>query len=69
MIKALGAVAPALVCRDVYYGGAKHLLPVLELLLPGIDLVSSCNIACRLRAEIMSAERSIQDCKQNLVYL
>ncbi|KAH8100502.1 hypothetical protein BXZ70DRAFT_1022407 [Cristinia sonorae] len=38
MIKALGAVAPALVSRNVYYGGAKHLLPVLELLLPGIDL-------------------------------
>lgn len=39
MIKALGAVAPAIVCRDVYYAGAKHLIPILELLLPGIDLV------------------------------
>lgn len=29
-----------MVCRDVYYPGAKHLLPILELLLPGIDLVS-----------------------------
>ncbi|KZT06355.1 uncharacterized protein LAESUDRAFT_653878 [Laetiporus sulphureus 93-53] len=38
VIKALGAVAPALVCRHVYYAGAKHLLPILELLLPGIDL-------------------------------
>ncbi|TBU39582.1 hypothetical protein BD309DRAFT_1022044 [Dichomitus squalens] len=38
VIKALGAVAPAMVCRDVYYPGAKHLLPILELLLPGIDL-------------------------------
>ncbi|KAM5538277.1 hypothetical protein V8D89_008164 [Ganoderma adspersum] len=38
VIKALGAVAPALVCRNVYYPGAKHLLPILELLLPGIDL-------------------------------
>ncbi|KAH9921997.1 uncharacterized protein BXZ73DRAFT_91690 [Epithele typhae] len=38
VIKALGAVAPALVCRDVYYPGAKHLFPILELLLPGIDL-------------------------------
>ncbi|KAK7694364.1 hypothetical protein QCA50_001550 [Cerrena zonata] len=37
-IKALGAIAPAIVCRDVYYAGAKHLLPILELLLPGIDL-------------------------------
>ncbi|KAI0724287.1 hypothetical protein C8T65DRAFT_714470 [Cerioporus squamosus] len=38
VIKALGAVAPAMVCRDIYLHGAKHLLPILELLLPGIDL-------------------------------
>ncbi|OBZ79723.1 Proteasome activator complex subunit 4 [Grifola frondosa] len=38
VIKALGAVAPALVCRDIYYPGAKHLIPILELLLPGIDM-------------------------------
>ena len=39
MIKALVAVAPALVSRDVYYPGAKHLVPILQLLIPGIDLV------------------------------
>ena len=39
VIKALGAVAPAMVCRDIYYHGAKHLFPILDLLLPGIDLV------------------------------
>ena len=39
VIKALGAVAPAIVCRHIYYPGAKHLLPILELLLPAIDLV------------------------------
>lgn len=39
MIKALGAVALAIVSRDVYYGGAKHLLDILELLVPGIDMV------------------------------
>ncbi|PSR73164.1 hypothetical protein PHLCEN_2v10976 [Hermanssonia centrifuga] len=38
VIKALGAVAPAMVCRHIYYPGAKHLLPIMELLLPGIDL-------------------------------
>ncbi|CDO70270.1 hypothetical protein BN946_scf184942.g70 [Trametes cinnabarina] len=38
VIKALGAVAPAMVCRHVYYAGAKHLIPILDLLLPGIDL-------------------------------
>ena len=39
VIKALGAVAPAIVSRDVYYPGAKHLVPILQLLIPGIDLV------------------------------
>lgn len=39
VIKALGAIAPAIVSREVYYPGAKHLVPILELLLPGIDLV------------------------------
>lgn len=45
VIKALGAVAPAIVSRDVYYPGAKHLVPILQLLIPGIDLVSlwHCN--------------------------
>ncbi|KAH8835425.1 hypothetical protein DL96DRAFT_1702409 [Flagelloscypha sp. PMI_526] len=38
VIKALGAVAPALVCRRVYYSGAKFLVPILQLLIPGIDL-------------------------------
>ncbi|KAI0359128.1 hypothetical protein OH77DRAFT_1473765 [Trametes cingulata] len=38
VIKALGAIAPAMVCRHVYYPGAKHLIPILDLLLPGIDL-------------------------------
>jgi len=39
VIKALGAVAPAIVSREVYYPGAKHLIPILQLLIPGIDLV------------------------------
>ncbi|KAJ7655130.1 hypothetical protein DFH06DRAFT_491600 [Mycena polygramma] len=38
VIKALGAVAPAIVSRRVYYPGAKHLVPILQLLIPGIDL-------------------------------
>jgi hypothetical protein len=39
IIKALGAIAPAIVSRQVYYAGAKHLIPILQLLIPGIDLV------------------------------
>ncbi|KAJ7102239.1 hypothetical protein B0H15DRAFT_813790 [Mycena belliarum] len=38
VIKALAAVAPTLVSRNVYYPGAKHIVPVLQLLIPGIDL-------------------------------
>ncbi|KZV77572.1 hypothetical protein PENSPDRAFT_621096 [Peniophora sp. CONT] len=38
VIKALGAIAPTLVSRDVFYPGAKHLVPILQLLIPGIDL-------------------------------
>ncbi|KNZ79712.1 Proteasome activator complex subunit 4 [Termitomyces sp. J132] len=38
VIKALGAVAPAIISRNVYYPGAKHLVPILQLLIPGIDL-------------------------------
>lgn len=45
VIKALGAVAPAIVCRDVHYAGAKHLVPLLQLLIPGIDLVSILSIS------------------------
>ncbi|KAG8927367.1 hypothetical protein FRC02_008250 [Tulasnella sp. 418] len=46
VIKALGAVALALVSRDVYYAGSKHLLNILELLLPGIDLNDPTKTMC-----------------------
>ncbi|KAF9073805.1 armadillo-type protein [Rhodocollybia butyracea] len=46
VIKALGAVAPAIVCRRVYYPGAKHLLPILDLLIPGIDLNDPSKTLC-----------------------
>ncbi|KAF9535513.1 hypothetical protein CPB83DRAFT_841889 [Crepidotus variabilis] len=46
VIKALGAVAPAIVCRDVYYPGAKHLVPLLQLLIPGIDLNDPSKTLC-----------------------
>ena len=41
IMKALSSIGLGMVSRDIYYPGAKHLLPVLELLIPGIDLVSS----------------------------
>jgi proteasome activator subunit 4 len=46
VIKALGAVIPAIVSRDVYYPGAKHLVPILQLLIPGIDVVRSQSFCC-----------------------
>ena len=39
VIKALGAIAPALFSREIYYPGAKYLALILPLLSPGIDLV------------------------------
>lgn len=53
MIKALGAVAPALVCREVYYPGAKHLVPILQLLVPGIDLVCHAYRVLRTVTELV----------------
>ncbi|KAI0257360.1 hypothetical protein BJV78DRAFT_1277900 [Lactifluus subvellereus] len=46
VIKALGAIAPALVSRDIYYPGAKHLVPILQLLIPGIDLNDPSKTLC-----------------------
>lgn len=37
-ITALSTVSPILVSRNIYASGAKHLLPLLELCLPGLDV-------------------------------
>ncbi|KAI0308000.1 hypothetical protein B0F90DRAFT_1813347 [Multifurca ochricompacta] len=42
----IGAIAPALVSREVYYPGAKHLVPILQLLIPGIDLNDPSKTLC-----------------------
>lgn len=52
MIKALGAVAPTIVSRDVYYPGAKHLIQVLQLLVPGIDLVGIFYVPCNIHWDL-----------------
>lgn len=36
----LSAVALPLVSEKIYLGGQKHIVPLLELCIPGIDLVS-----------------------------
>ncbi|KAF7437108.1 hypothetical protein PC9H_003942 [Pleurotus ostreatus] len=46
IIKALGAVVPSLASRQVYYGGAKHLVNIMHLLVPGIDLNDPTKTLC-----------------------
>lgn len=38
MITALSTISPPLISRAIYPAGAKHLLPLLELCLPGLDV-------------------------------
>ncbi|KDR84809.1 hypothetical protein GALMADRAFT_217878 [Galerina marginata CBS 339.88] len=56
VIKALGAVAPAIVSREVYYPGAKHLVPILELLIPGIDLLCTTAFLVEISQYIMISD-------------
>ncbi|KAG8908485.1 hypothetical protein FRB99_005843 [Tulasnella sp. 403] len=46
VIKALGAIALGIVSRDLFHAGAKHLVHILELLLPGIDLNDPMKTIC-----------------------
>jgi Proteasome-substrate-size regulator, mid region len=39
VLNILSAVAHPLVSEKIWFGGQKHLLPLLELCIPGIDLV------------------------------
>ena len=39
MLASLAEVAVPLVSEDAWFGGQKHIVPLLELCLPGIDLV------------------------------
>lgn len=41
VLSILSAVALPLVSEKIWLGGQKHVVPLLELCLPGIDLVSS----------------------------
>ena len=42
----LSAVALPLVTEKIYLGGQKHVVPLLELCIPGIDLVCHQSRAC-----------------------
>ena len=42
VLSALSTVAQPLVSEKLWLGGQKHIVPLLELCIPGIDLVSCC---------------------------
>ncbi|KAI6153365.1 hypothetical protein BKA82DRAFT_3971276 [Pisolithus tinctorius] len=46
VIKALSAIAPAIHSREIYYSGAKHLITILQPLIPGIDLNDPTKTMC-----------------------
>ncbi|KAL4069445.1 hypothetical protein J3A83DRAFT_4095440 [Scleroderma citrinum] len=46
VIRALCAIAPAIYSRSVYYPGAKYLITILQLLIPGIDLNDPTKTLC-----------------------
>lgn len=43
VLTSLAGVALPLVSEKLWLGGQKHIVPLLELCIPGIDLVSACN--------------------------
>lgn len=48
VLNVLSAVARPLVTEKIWFGGQKHLLPLLELCIPGIDLVRTRFLLCFL---------------------
>ncbi|CAG8533082.1 15387_t:CDS:10, partial [Acaulospora colombiana] len=46
IIKGLGAVSMCMTSRSLYYPGSKHIAPILELLIPGIDLNDPTKTVC-----------------------
>lgn len=47
VLSMLSGIARPLVCEKVWLGGQKHIVPLLELCIPGIDLVSSTILAAK----------------------
>jgi proteasome activator subunit 4 len=58
VIKALSSIVPAIVSREIYLPGAKNLITILQLLVPGIDLVSSTSQFDATISLVLNAERS-----------
>jgi proteasome activator subunit 4 len=56
----LSAVTRPLVTESVWLGGQKHLLPLLELCIPGIDLVRMPLLFLFPRLSIKNCQRTIR---------
>jgi Proteasome-substrate-size regulator, mid region len=61
VLNVLSAVARPLVSEKIWFGGQKHLLPLLELCIPGIDLVRLYFIYMFFLTHLYIQERSKQD--------
>ncbi len=53
VLSALAGAALPLVSEKVWLGGQKHIVPLLELCIPGIDLVSE--VYTKLNGDLLSA--------------
>ena len=47
VLSMLSGIARPLACEKVWLGGQKHIVPLLELCIPGIDLVSSAMLTAK----------------------
>ena len=56
----LAGVAHPLVSEKAWLGGQKHVVPLLELCIPGIDLVRSLTVILKL-SDVVPEERPYQD--------
>lgn len=70
VLSMLSAVPLPLVSEKIWVGGQKHLVPLLELCVPGIDLVGQPlpNYLSLLTVETCRAERSHQDYLRYSIY-
>jgi proteasome activator subunit 4 len=62
VLSMLSGIARPLVSEELWLGGQKHIVPLLELCIPGIDLVRSLFVIRTRYLSSPSTERPRQDC-------
>lgn len=68
VLKILSGISLPLVSEKVWHPGQKHLLPLLELCVPGIDLVCRILPVSRFIFDILGIERSEQDYMRDIIH-